>query len=76
MTYRERVIISAYTGYLMCDFPDMHKYIEDKLGRPVWTHEMAEKSMLEEIRKAVYPDFVALCGHKDGEQNDGMDIGV
>lgn len=43
MTYLERIIVSAYTGYLMCDFPDMHKYIEDKLGRPVWTHEMAKK---------------------------------
>jgi len=54
----------------MCDFPDMHKYIEDKLGRPVWTHEMAKKDMQEEIRKAVYPDFIALCGHKDGGQEE------
>ena len=70
MTYRERVIVSAYTGYLMCDFPDMHKYIEDKLGRPVWTHEMAEKDTQKEIHKAVYSDFIALCGHKDGGQDE------
>lgn len=70
MTYLERVIVSAYTGYLMCDFSDMHKYIEDKLGRSVWTHEMAKKDMQEEIRKAVYPDFIALCRHKDGGQNN------
>ena len=55
----------------MCDFSDMHKYIEDKLGRPVWTHEMAEKATQEEIRKAVRPDFIALCGHKEGGQDDG-----
>ena len=70
MTYRERVIVSAYTGYLMCDFPDVHHYIEQKMGRPVWTHEMADKSVQEEIRKVVRQDFLALCGHKDGGQND------
>lgn len=29
MTYKEAVIISAYTGFLMCDFDDVHKYIEE-----------------------------------------------
>ena len=70
MTNQERVIVSAYTGYLMCDFSDMHQYIEDKLGRPVWTHEMAEKATWEEIRRAVRPDFIALCGHKDERQDE------
>ena len=41
MTKWEKVVISAYTGVLMCDFDDLHKYIEDKLGRPVWTHELS-----------------------------------
>lgn len=62
MTYREKVIVSAYTGFLMCSFQDMHKYIEEKLGRPVWTHEMASINVQNEIRKAVKPDFIALCG--------------
>lgn len=66
MTYREKIIVSAYTGYLMCDFSDMHEYIEKKLGHPVWTHEMADEDIQEAIRNAVHPDFIALCGHKDG----------
>lgn len=65
MTYQECVIVSAYTGYLMCDFDDMHKYIEEKVGRPVWTHEMAERSFQEKLRNAVRPDFLALCQHKE-----------
>lgn len=65
MTYHEKIVVSAYTGYLMCDFSDMHEYIEKKLGRPVWTHEMADKDIQEAIRNAVRPDFIALCGHKD-----------
>lgn len=65
MTYHEKIVVSAYTGYLMCDFSDMHEYIEKKLGRPVWTHEMADKDIQEAIHNAVRPDFIALCGHKD-----------
>ena len=35
MTEKEKIIVSAYTGYLMCDFDKVHQYIEQKLGRPV-----------------------------------------
>lgn len=70
MTYHEKIVVSAYTGYLMCDFSDMHEYIEKKLGRTVWAHEMADKDIQEAIRNAVRPDFIALCGHKDGGQNE------
>ena len=61
MTREERIIISAYTGYLMCDFGAMHKYIEEKLGRPIWTHEFASEKIMEEIREKVKPDFLKLC---------------
>lgn len=61
MTNKERIIVSAYTGYLMCDFAEMHKYIEEKLGRPVWTHELGFKEIWDEIREAVKSDFLALC---------------
>lgn len=61
MTYKEAVIISAYTGFLMCDFDDMHKYIEEKLGRPVWTHELGYKEIQEEIRQKCKSEFLELC---------------
>ena len=41
MTKHEAIVVSAYTGFLMCDFGDVHEYIEKKLGRPIWTHEFA-----------------------------------
>lgn len=63
MTKYERIVVSAYTGVLMCDFHDVHGYIEKKLGRPVWTHEMAYRDVQDEIQKAVKPDFLALCGN-------------
>lgn len=67
MTNEERIIVSAYTGYLMCDFAEMHQYIEEKLGRPVWTHELGIKKTWNEIHEAVKNDFLALCEKSTGK---------
>lgn len=61
MTKHEAIVVSAYTGFLMCDFGDVHEYVEKKLGRPVWTHEFANKSIWEEIREKTKPDFLKIC---------------
>lgn len=67
MTYQECVIVSAYTGVLMCDFQDMHEYIEAKLKRPIFTHELADAHVQDEIKKAVKQDFISLCQHRKDE---------
>ena len=61
MTKEEKIIVSAYTGYLMCDFSDVCKYIQEKLGRPIWTHEFAFESVQEEVKKKTKEDFLRLC---------------
>ena len=61
MTKEEKLIVSAYTGFLMCDWNDLHKFIEDTLGRPVWTHELADNKLEEEIRLRLKPRFLAIC---------------
>lgn len=61
MTKQEKLIVSAYTGVLMCDFADMQRYIEKKLGRSVFTHEMGCPHVWEEIKRVVHPDFMELC---------------
>lgn len=61
MTKYEKIVVSAYTGILMCDFSDMHEYIEKKLGRPVFTHEMANKTLWNEIAEKTKDDFLAIC---------------
>lgn len=68
MTYKEAVIISAYTGVLMCDFDDMHKYIEEKLGRPVWSHELGLKEIQNEIRQKCKQEFLELCKEADANR--------
>ena len=67
MTKQERIIVSAYTGYLMCDFNDVHKYMEEKMGRPLWTHELAFPEVQDEIRELIKEDFLALCRSDDIE---------
>lgn len=61
MTKQEKIVVSAYTGFLMCDFGDVHKYIEEKMGRPVFTHELGFESTYAQIRERVKPDFIKLC---------------
>lgn len=65
LTKEQAVVISAFTGVLACDFGDMHEYIEKKLGRPVFTHEMASEKVMKEIKAATKQDFLSLmpCDH-------------
>ena len=64
MTKEECAIIMAYTGFTMLsgeDFRIFHKYIEDILGRPVYTHELASNSVINEIKEKSRYDFLKLC---------------
>ena len=65
MTKREKVIVSAYTGYLMCDFQDLHKYVEKLMDRPVFTHEFASSDFEKELRRRAHDDFMKLCMEED-----------
>lgn len=57
MTLHEKVVLSAYTGILMCDMSKVHKYIEKLLGRSVWTHELASETLWKTIKEKAKPDF-------------------
>lgn len=62
MTKHECAVVMAYTGTCMLtgkDFGIYHKYVEDILGRPVWTHEMG--FLAEEIKNRSKGDFLRLC---------------
>lgn len=64
MTDHERAIVMAYTGYSMLTgdkFDIFHKYVEDLLGRPVWSHELGDSKVINEIKEKAYDDFVSLC---------------
>lgn len=60
MTKREAAIVSVYTGYLIGDFGEMHRYCEELLGRSVFTHEFASKDVVDEIHKKSKEDFCSI----------------
>lgn len=68
MTDREKAIVMAYTGYTMLTGDKLglyYQYIQEKVGRPVMTHELAEKPIQETIHTLSKPDFVELCRTND-----------
>lgn len=56
----QAAIIGAYTGILVGPFAEMHEYIEKLLGRPVWTHELADPVLVEKIKVAAKPDLMKI----------------
>ncbi len=61
LTKEQAVIVSAYTGVLCGSMSDLHGAIEQKLGRPVWTHQLGGKEIWHEIKSAFRDDFVAIA---------------
>ena len=64
MTDKERTIVMAYTGIAMLkgDKLDLfYKYIAKLMGRPVFTHELADKEIWKEIKERSKEDFFKLC---------------
>jgi len=60
MTKREAAIVSAYTGFMLGDFADMHAYAEELFGRPVFTHEFGSEEVYDELKRLAKPDFIGL----------------
>ena len=61
MTREEAILLSAYTGFLLVqDFSDVHKFCEDTLGHPIWTHEFADKDVQKEIQDKLRPQIMKL----------------
>ena len=65
MTTRDKAIVSAWTGFLMCDMAEMLKYMSEKLG---WN--LTEKELLSrhcdyefngKLASKIEPDFLELC---------------
>lgn len=61
MTREEAILLSAYTGFLLApDFSEVHKFCENTLGRPIWTHEFARPALQNEIQEKLRPQIMEL----------------
>ncbi|HAQ52048.1 MAG TPA: hypothetical protein DCR12_04725 [Lachnospiraceae bacterium] len=73
MTDREKAIVMAYTGVCMLNgdkFQIFHKYVEDIMGRPVYTHEFGLDLFANEVKKKAEPDFMKLCEEDDLDESE------
>ena len=61
LTKEQAIIVSGFTGYAACAFGHLHEDVEKRLGRPVWTHEFANKEFAEEVRDVYRHDFLEMC---------------
>ena len=62
MTKHELAVIMAYTGVCMLEGKDFNiylKYVEDLIGRPVFTLELGK--LANEIRERSKTDFIRIC---------------
>lgn len=78
MTDYEKAVVTAYTGRAMLCGEKLgvfYDYVQKLLGRPVWTHELADHDVWEEIREKSRPDFIKLC-MEDGSPRHGTWVGV
>lgn len=73
MTKKESLIISAYTGFMICkEFSDMHEFIEQVMERPVFTHEMGSEQFLKEVQERLKPQLIELIKNIEDNQNYTM----
>ncbi len=60
MTKKEAAIITAYTRIMVGEFSDFHKYIEEKLRRSVYTHELANEDIWNELKIVCKEDLANI----------------
>jgi len=70
LTRDQAAILSAAAGILCGPFFDLHKKIEDLIGRPVWTHEMGDKELMDKVKKLALPELLAICADMPNDDSE------
>lgn len=60
ITKEQAVVLSGFTGILMCNFGDLHGDVEKRMGHPVWTHQFGSQEFSEKVKQLYRDDFMAL----------------
>lgn len=60
MTKKERLILTAWTGVMMCNTEDYQKYAEKMLGRPVYPQELLLPEFKGKMKELVEAEFYKL----------------
>lgn len=74
MTDKEKAVVMAYTGIAMLvgdKIGVFYEYVSNLLGHAVYTHELADKSVWEQIKEKSKDDFLELCRKEEKERPRG-----
>lgn len=62
--------LSVSTGRLCGNFGDMHELAEHLLGHPVWTHEFADRVLVDRLEAAMNAAVPGLPNHDAAKHVD------
>jgi hypothetical protein len=65
LTKEQGIILTGYTGLMLCKFSDFHKDVEKRLGCPVFTHQFGDKAFAESLKSVYKDDFMAILPEED-----------
>lgn len=68
LTKEQGIILTGFTGVLMCAFSDYHKDVEKRLGRLVLNFMFGDKDFAEKITELYREDFMAMLPEKENDQ--------
>lgn len=60
LTKEQAIILTAFTGIMMCEFSDFHGDVEKRLGHPVFTHQFGDRPFTEKLKDVYRDDFLKL----------------
>lgn len=69
LTKREALVLTAWTNHLLVqEFSDFHKFAEDTLGKPIWSHEFASEPIWGELKEKIEDEFIEILRRVEDEQ--------
>ena len=60
ITKEQGLVITGFTGITAVDFGEFQLDVKKRLGRPVFTHELADKELWKEIKELYRADFLNM----------------
>lgn len=65
MNKQEKIIVSAFTGYLLCEPEDLFKYASMKFGRDISVEDFIKPEFMDELKLKTKPDFMWVRSYED-----------
>lgn len=60
-TKEQAIAIMGFTGFTTCNLGEFHDAVEKRMGRPVFTHEFANRTFADKVKELYRKDFIERC---------------